>query len=179
VWTLRLASELVYNGDIGATEPGPPSKRYGLEWANYYSPFSWLMFDADVAWSRARFTEFNPAGQYVPEAVGTVVSAGVALNGFHRTFGSLRWRYLGPRTLTPDNSVRSQSTSLVNLAGGYQFHKHLRVALDVFNVFNAADNDIEYYFASRLPGEPLAGVDDRHVHPALPRTLRLNLIVDF
>jgi hypothetical protein len=179
LWTLRLASELVYNGDIGATEPGPPSRRYGLEWANYYSPFAWLMFDADVAWSRARFTEFDPAGQYVPEAVGTVVSAGVGINGFHRTFGSLRWRYLGPRTLTQDNSVRSRSTSLVNLASGYQLHKHLRVALDVFNVFNAADSDIEYYFASRLPGEPLVGVDDRHIHPALPRTARLNLSIDF
>ncbi|RPH58392.1 MAG: TonB-dependent receptor, partial [Acidobacteria bacterium] len=155
VWTLRLASELVYNGDIGATEPGPPSKRYGLEWANYYSPFSWLMLDADVAWSRARFAEFDPAGQYVPEAVGTVVSAGVGIHGFHRTFGSLRWRYLGPRTLTPDNSVRSRSTSLVNLAGGYQLHKHLRVALNVFNIFNAADSDIEYYILTRMPGAPM------------------------
>jgi hypothetical protein len=25
LWTLRLGSELVYNGDIGATEPGPPA----------------------------------------------------------------------------------------------------------------------------------------------------------
>jgi outer membrane receptor protein involved in Fe transport len=179
VWTLRLASELVYNGDIGATEPGPPSRRYGLEWANYYSPLSWLMFDADVAWSRARFTEFDPAGQHVPEAVGTVVSAGVGVNGFHRTFGSLRWRYLGPRALTADNAVRSRATSLVNLTGGYQLHKHLRVVLDVFNVFNAADSDIEYYFASRLPGEPLNGIDDRHIHPTLPRTVRLNLSIEF
>jgi outer membrane receptor protein involved in Fe transport len=150
-----------------------------LEWANYYSPLSWLMFDADVAWSRARFTEFDPAGQHVPEAVGTVVSAGVGVNGFHRTFGSLRWRYLGPRALTADNAVRSRATSLVNLTGGYQLHKHLRVVLDVFNVFNAADSDIEYYFASRLPGEPLNGIDDRHIHPTLPRTVRLNLSIEF
>ncbi len=28
LWSLRLASELVYNGDAGATEPGPASRRY-------------------------------------------------------------------------------------------------------------------------------------------------------
>lgn len=42
-----------------------------------------------------------------------------------------------------------------------------------------ADSDIEYYFASRLPGEPLSGVDDRHIHPTLPRTVRLNLSIEF
>jgi len=40
-------------------------------------------------------------------------------------------------------------------------------------------SDIDYYFASRLPGEPQSGVDDIHTHPAVPRTLRLSLIVGF
>ena len=35
-------------------------------------------------------------------------------------------------------------------------------------------NDIEYFYASRLPGEA-APVADRHMHPAEPRTLRLTL----
>ena len=61
IWALRLGSELVYNGDIGATEPGPASKRYGVEVANYYSPKPWLVFDGDVSWSQARFAEFRPA----------------------------------------------------------------------------------------------------------------------
>ena len=38
LWTLGLDSELVYNGDAGATEPGPASGRYGVEFANYYAP---------------------------------------------------------------------------------------------------------------------------------------------
>jgi hypothetical protein len=57
LWSLRLASELVYNGDAGATEPGPASARYGLEISNYYSPTKWLVFDGDLSFSRARFTE--------------------------------------------------------------------------------------------------------------------------
>jgi outer membrane receptor protein involved in Fe transport len=176
-WTLRLGSELVYSGDVGATEPGPASRRHGVEIANYYSPTRWLVFDGDVSRSTARFTEFNPAGQYVPEAVGTVVSAGVGVNGFHRTFAALRWRYFGSRALVEDNSVRSEPTSLVNLQAGRQLSKSLRVTADLFNLFDARNSDVEYYFASRLLGEPLQGVDDIHFHPVVPRTLRVSMIV--
>lgn len=179
VWILRLASELVFSGDEGTTEPSRPSARRGVEWANYYSPTKWLVFDGDVSWSRARFTDVDPVGQYVPEAVGTVVSAGAAIDGYHRTFGSLRWRYFGPRTLVEDNSVQSKATSLLNLQGGYQLGKNVKLVLDVFNLFNAADSDIDYFYTSRLPGEPLAGIDDIHTHPTLPRTARVNLVVGF
>jgi hypothetical protein len=40
-------------------------------------------------------------------------------------------------------------------------------------------SDIDYYFTSRLPGEALTGVDDIHTHPAVPRTLRVSVIVGF
>jgi len=40
-----------------------------------------------------------------------------------------------------------------------------------------SDNDIQYFYASRLPGEPAAGVDDYHIHPMEPRTWRLGLRV--
>jgi len=179
LWALHLASELVYNGDIGATEPGPASRRYGVEVANYYSPQPWLIFDGDVSWSQARFTEFNEAGPYVPEAVNTVVSGGASIDNFHRTFASLRLRYFGPRPLIEDNSVRSKATTLLNFEGGYQFAKALRVNAQVYNLFDAEVSDIDYYFASRLPGEPIGGIDDIHVHPAVPRTLRVSMIVGF
>jgi len=53
----------------------------------------------------------------------------------------------------------------------------VRLTADLFNVFNAQVSDIDYYFRSRLPQEPLAGLDDIHFYPAVPRTLRVNLIV--
>ena len=179
VWMLRLGSELVYNGDLGATEPGPASARHGVELANYYSPLKWLTFDADLSLSQARFETVDPSGQYVPEAVGTVVSAGASIDGFHRTFGSVRWRYFGPRALVQDDTVRSKATSLVNLQAGFQLLKNLRATADVFNLFDEQVSDIDYYFASRLPGEPLGGVDDIHFHPAAPRTIRISAVVGF
>jgi hypothetical protein len=179
VWSLHLDSELVFSGDDGTTEPSRPSARRGVEWTNYYSPLKWLVLDGDVSWSRARFTAFDPAGQYVPEAVGTVVSAGATVDAYRRAFGSLRWRYFGPRPLIEDDSVRSKATSLVNFQAGYRLAVRVKLAVDVFNLFNAADSEIDYFYVSRLPGEPLGGVDDIHSHPTLPRTVRVNLTVGF
>jgi outer membrane receptor protein involved in Fe transport len=68
---------------------------------------------------------------------------------------------------------------VVNLQGGYRVAKNFKLALDVFNLFNAADSDIDYFYTSRLPGEPLDGIADIHTHPTPPRTARVNLIVGF
>jgi hypothetical protein len=111
--------------------------------------------------------------------MATVISAGATLDSLHNVFGSIRLRYFGPRPLIEDDSVRPRATSLANLEAGYKFAKNIKVAVDVFNLFNARDSDIDYYYASRLPGEPMDGVNDIHLHPTLPRTARVNLILGF
>ncbi len=178
-WMLRLDSELTWDGDTFGSVPSPASNRNGVEFANYYSPKRWLTFDADAAWSQARYRDPNPSGQYVPEAVGTVVSAGVTVDNYHRTFGSARWRYFGPRALVEDDSQRSKATSLFELEAGYQLAKRLRVTGEVFNLFNSAVSDVDYYFESRLPGETLVGVADVMTHPSPSRSARINLAVGF
>ena len=55
LWWLDIDSELLFVGDAGTTEASRPSRRYGVEWANYYSPTDWLTFDADISYSKARF----------------------------------------------------------------------------------------------------------------------------
>ena len=108
-----------------------------------------------------------------------MVSAGVAIDNLRRTLGSLRWRYFGPRALTEDNSQRSKATSLFEGAAGYQLTKKVRVTAEVFNLLNSAVSDIDYYFVSRLPGEPAGGVADVMTHPAMSRSARINLTVSF
>lgn len=179
VWSLSLDSELVFVGDAGTTEAGRPSHRYGVEWANYYHPRPWLILDGDLALSRAHFTDVDPTGEGIPGSVESVVSMGVAVDCLRNMFGSIRLRYFGPRPLVEDDSIRSKATSLVNLEAGYRLTKSVRVALDVFNLLNAKDSDIDYYYPSRLSGEPAGGVHDIHFHPALPRTARLHVQVGF
>jgi hypothetical protein len=179
VWMLRLDSELTWDGDTFGSIPSPASKRSGVELTNYYSPKRWLTFDADASWSQARYSDVNTAGQYVPEAVGTVVSAGATIDNLNRTFASLRWRYFGPRPLIEDNSQRSPATSLFEVEGGYQVAAHVRLTATVFNLFNSAVSDVDYYFVSRLPGEPAAGIADVMTHPSLSRSARVALAIGF
>ena len=89
-------------------------------------------------------------------------------------FGSLRLRYFGERPLIEDSSVKSDSTTVVNLRAGYQM-PNWQLKVDVLNLLDSNDHDIDYYYASRLPGEPAAGVDDIHYHILEPRTVRFYL----
>ena len=178
-WGLQIGSELVFTGDAGTTEASRPSRRTGIEVANYWSPFKNLVFDADVASSKARFRDSNPAGDHIPGAVETVLSAGVSVNDLSGFFGSLRLRYFGPRPLIEDNSVWSKSSTLVNAQLGYEIAKGSRLAVDVLNVFNVRVSDIDYFYTSRLPGEPSQGVADIHTHPAEPRAARVSLTYAF
>jgi len=172
LWELRLDSELLFVGDAGTTEPSRPSKRTGIEWTNHYKPYSWLLLDLDLSASRTRFTDEDPAGDYIPGSLERVVSFSVTVDSLGPWFGMLQYRYFGPRPLIEDNSVRSQSTQLTNLRVGYKIESKWRVHMDVFNLFDREDHDIDYFYASQLRGEA-APVDDIHFHPIEPRTFRV------
>ena len=173
LWGLKLESELVYVGDAGATEASRASSRRGVEFNNRYTPVQWLLIDADFAWSRGRFDN----GDRIPNAVDRVASMAVTLRDLAHWTTSLQWRYLGSGPLVEDNSVRSRPSSTLNTRitrGLPGLGRQTDITLDIFNLTNRRVNDIQYFYESRLPGEP-APVADRHVHPAEPRTFRLSL----
>ncbi len=178
-WGLDVASELLFTGDAGTTEASRPSRRTGIEWANYWSPLPGLVLDVDAAFSRARFTDFDPVGDRIPGSVETVISAGVSVENASGIFGGLRLRHFGPRPLIEDNSVRSKSSTLVNAQLGCELVRGVRLVADVFNVLDAKVSDIDYFYTSRLPGEPASGVGDIHTHPVGPRTARFSLLYAF
>jgi outer membrane receptor protein involved in Fe transport len=174
VWQLNAASELLFVGDAGSTEPSRPSHRYGLEWSNFYRASDWLSLDADFAWSHARFRDNAPAGNYIPGAVTASANLGLSIDHLGPWSAALRLRYVGPRPLLEDNSVRSAASALTNLRLGYRIDPRTQLSLDVYNLFDRRSNDIEYWYASQLPGES-APAFDRHLHPGEPRSLRLTL----
>jgi outer membrane receptor protein involved in Fe transport len=173
LWQLDSASELLFVGDAGTTEPSRPSRRRGVEWTNFYALNDWLAMDADLAWSHARFRNPDPAGNYIPGAVATTANVGLSVDRLGPWFGALRLRYFGPRPLIEDNSVRSPASALTNLRLGYRFNPQTQVTLDVYNLFDRQVNDIEYWYESQLASES-SPVSDRHVHPTEPRSLRLS-----
>ena len=178
LWKLDFDSELVYVGDAGATEPNRPSTRRGVEWNNRYIPLPWLLVDADLAWTHARFADSDPAGNRIPNAVDKVASIAMTVRELGPWSASIQWRHLGSGSLIEDNSVRSSASTTTNLRISRKLSPKAELTLDVFNLFDRKLNDIEYFYESKLPNES-APVADKHVHPAEPRTLRLTLKVGF
>ena len=108
-----------------------------------------------------------------------MIAAGVTIDDLNGFFGGLRVRYFGPRPLIEDDSVRSSATTLLNADIGYKLREDLRLGVEIFNLLDAEDSDIEYFYASRLSGEPAAGVDDIHFHPVEPRSARVTVSLSF
>jgi len=177
-WNLNADSELVYVGDSGTTEASNASTRYGIEFNNRWTPNKHFLFDADLALTHARFTN----GDRIPNAVDSVASIAATIKDVGPWSGSLQWRYLGTGALIEDNSIRSDPASTFNL----RLTRNMRdltgrsssLTVDVFNLFDTKVNDIQYYYTSQLPSES-EPVDDKIVHPAEPRSVRVTFRTSF
>jgi len=187
LWYLHSASELQQSGDTGGTvASASPSNRYGVEWANYYTPLEHVAFDFDFAYSKALFTEIDPddaapnspGGKYVPEAVGLVISSGITVQNYKNLWGSLRLRAFGPRNLTSDALYRSSSTVLLNAEIGYHINEKWRVMAQFFNLLDRQDHDIDYAYTSRLTPAGTAEFTDVY-HPVEPFQVRFTLVRTF
>jgi len=88
-------------------------------------------------------------------------------------------RYFGARPLIEDNSVRSDPTTIWNGEIGVNLTDRVDLTVEGFNLLNSDVADIDYYYTSRLPGEPVDGVNDIHFHPSLPRMVRVMLNMSF
>ncbi|MEQ1545689.1 TonB-dependent receptor [Methyloglobulus sp.] len=180
IWWLDIDSELLFIGDAGTTEASRPSRRYGLEFNNYYSPTDWLTFDADLSFSHSRFRNtVSGEGNHIPNSVETVIAAGATFHDVYGGFfGGPRMRFFGPRTLIEDNSKRSESTLLLSAMLGYEVNKNLSFQAEVFNILNREDDGITYYYESR-PTPNGAASEDFHFHPVEPVSFRLGFTAKF
>ena len=173
VFGLELDSELVFVGDGGGTEAGRPSRRIGFEWANHYRMGDHIVMDLDLSWAQGRFTDTDPAGNYIPGAVERVAAAGIGYLSQNGFTGAIRYRHFGGVALVEDNSVQGEDTHQVNAQLSYRLGHGVSLGLDIFNAFDREDPDVQYFYASRLVGEPSGGVEDIHFHPIEKRAIRL------
>ncbi|MEM5514125.1 TonB-dependent receptor [Pseudoalteromonas sp. AS84] len=177
LWWLTLDSELLFVGDAGNTEPSDASKRYGLEISAYYWINDSFSIDAETSFTHSRL-DINDNNDYIEGAVPVVASTGLNWHLSEQWQSSVRVRHIGKRTLTSDGDERSEPLTVVNSAISYE-QTHWKVNFELLNLFNSTDHDIDYYYASRLPGESAQGVEDNHFHPIEPRTARLSVSLLF
>ena len=186
LFVLDSASEILFVGDAGDTEPSRPSRRYGVEWTNHYQPASWLAFDGDIAVTHARFRGTNPdqppayaelagypaaqignaPGNYIPGAPNMIASAGVRIGERTGWFGALRYRYFGPRPLTEDGAFVSPATGLLNGQVGYRFENGWRIQLDAYNLTDSKSDQITYAYGSLLKTDALFAQCQAGIPPA-------------
>ena len=186
LWQMDLASELVFIGDQGITEPKGASTRHGLEWSNYLTPAAGWIIDADLALAQARFKVADPVsgGNHVPNAIPLTASLAVTADPGGRWFGGVRLRYLGAYALEETGERKSTPFWLTSLKAGYRIDPKMQLTLDVLNLFDKKANDIEYWGGACTRSESSngscnGGIDGRLVHPLEPRTFRLGLRVNY
>lgn len=173
LWRLNLDSELVYSVDGGDTESTNATTRLSAEFLLNRVPVKVINLELSAASTHARYDD-APGADRIPNAIEYVVTGGITAAVTQRSTGEVTLRRLGPAPLIEDNSARSKPSTLTNLLYRYHFD-HCSLTLEVLNVFNRHDDDITYYYTSRLPGEPDEGVDDIHFHPMEPRTVRVGV----
>jgi len=184
LWYLELDSELLFVGDAGATEPQGPSERYGIEIPVYYQTDNWK-FDIELSLTHS---EFSDTGEEIPGSLDRVIAAGAYFDYPTGWYGAARVRHFGERPLIEDGSVESDPTTVVNTMLGYRWGATEQWDLrgELLNVFDSDDDDITYFYESRLRVpfsatgtlEP-AGVEDVHFRRVEPRTARVTLTYNF
>ena len=175
-WWSYIDSELIYVGDSGAVEPSDPGRRHGYELTGFWKPNDWLAVDAVWTGSKAHYVGLPKGENYVPGALESSGELGVSAI-FPDWNVSGRLRYLGPHALIEDNSVRAKSTALFNLRAAWtpQRFKGWEINAELLNAFNSHGNDIDYFYATRFPGEPADGVEDVNSRVVEPRQVRVGI----
>ncbi|WP_305096879.1 TonB-dependent receptor [Croceibacterium aestuarii] len=175
-WWSYIASELIYVGDSGAVEPSDPGRRRGYEVTAFWKPNAWLAIDGVWTGTHSRYVGVPAAQAFVPGALESSGELGIS-TVFPHWNAAVRVRYLGPHPIVEDNSVRGQSTTLVNLRAAWTPHRGQgwEVYAELLNALDSQRDDIDYYYATRFPGEPLGGVEDRNSRIVEPRQVRVGV----
>ena len=179
LFQMIFQSELTYDPEAGQTSAGRPSKRTGVEINVTYQPFDWLEFYGSTAFTHARYTDNDPVGNFIPDAPSAIGNLGIYVRDLDGWFGALEFRYLGAHPLVEDNSISSPGDQEWNMNVGYDFGSGWKAQLGIFNLFDSKDDAAEYYYVDRLPGEPVGGVGDLHIHPLEPRNYRFTVTKTF
>ena len=184
LWSLDSDSEIVYAADsaIGSTSPNGASKRTGVEWNNHWIANHWLLFDADLAWTRARYAKMNDngsAGDLIPNAVNKVALLRAAIHDVGPWLVGIETRYIGQYPLAQDGSLTAPSAIVTNVRVRREISTRMTISMDALNLFDRQYYDIAYqqdYQVSPISPIVPSGIT---VHPGEPRQLRVTLGLRF
>jgi hypothetical protein len=197
LWQLDLASEIVWSGDDGTTQPSDRTHREGIELESRYDITSWLAADLDLTFTRSRFVQNAGNGNGLALAPKQTWSGGLSARHPIGLRAGLRVYGIGDRPATDDGGLVADGWTLVDLHAGYR-HRRFDVALDVENLLDSRAKSAQFATTGRLRDEPptnapappatcgygsrpapsvvannFAGCEDVHFTPVYPLTVRV------
>jgi TonB dependent receptor len=173
-WYLHLDSELVFVGDEGTTEPRGPSRRHGFEFAMRAKLLDWLTFTGDVTTTQAEFE----TGEAVPLAPQVTARADLTARLPFGLSASFEMRYLGNRWADEARTQVARGYLLFDLTARYRY-KWFEAFVSIENLTNTEWREAQFFFTSRLAGEPAEGVPDIHYTAGAPITVLGGLALRF
>ena len=177
LWYLHLDSELVWSGDTGGTEPGAPTRRYGVDVEGAWHPLPWLRFDANVSVAHATFVHNAGNGNALALAP-KIMGQGGATFVHDDWFVSLRARGIGDRPGNDANTLTAQGYLIFDVIAGYKPTRQLDLNLTINNLLDSAWREAQFADTSAVtPTSP--AVEQMHFTPGIPLTATVTAAYQF
>jgi len=152
LWRLDSDSELVYRADSGSTEPNDASRRHGVEWNSHVVLNRWLLLDADMAWTHARYAAADAnggTGHDIPNAVGRVGSFAVTVHQLGPWSAGLVTRCIGAYPLSQDGTLRAPTSWVSNLQVRHELASRSRWTCSTCSITGSTTSPTRRTTASR------------------------------
>lgn len=166
-WYLYMDQEFVYVGDAGVVEPSGKSRRLGADFGLRYQIKDWILFNADLNYAHARAIDEPEGENYIPLAPDLTMSAGFNFMQQKGFYGGIDFIFVKDRPANEDYSIVAEGYFISDLNAGYEW-KNFDIGFNIDNLFNSEWNETQFATVTRLPGEPLEGVEDLHFIPGTP-----------
>lgn len=175
---LQSDAEFVFVTDSGFDfENKGRSRRIGSEVSFRYQPLPYFWLDTDMNYSLGTLLDAPKNENKIPSAPRFTSTGGATLRLENGISSSLRYRFLGERPLTEDESVIAQGYFITDFVVNYTTSKY-QIGISVENLFDSQWREAIFYDASQLKGEPKP-VDDIHFTPGTPFLAKLNFTYFF
>jgi len=167
-WYLHLASELVWNGDEGGTDPSGPTERYGVDLEAAYNPRPWLRLDANASVAHAQFVHNAGNGNAVALAPKLMGQGGITF--VHPLFSvALRGRGIADRPGNAADTLTAKGYFIFDLIASCQPTKKLGLNLTINNLFDQTWREAQFADTSAItPSSP--AIEQMHFTPGIPLT---------
>ncbi|HSN25828.1 MAG TPA: TonB-dependent receptor [Kofleriaceae bacterium] len=176
-WYLWLASEQVWNGDEGGTEPSDPTRRFGLDLEGAVDATDWLSLDANVTWSHATFVANHGNNGALALAPTWMGSGGATLHR-GRSYVALRARGIADRPGNDAGTLTAKGYLVADVIAGTRIGKRWDLDLTINNVTNEDWREAQFADSSRV--SPTADVvEQMHFTPGIPLSATATVAISY